>query len=139
VKYVNQLKNPHGTVVVELLSDPHFTFKNVLGADKVETQNGKIKAEIPLKGLFFLPYNLVIYSRRFSSRSSIKYVMEIADFEKPRLGELEFSVSKCWLKVRFVADLPIEIVLAKQLLKKVKNFEENFEEIIRLERIKRKI
>jgi hypothetical protein len=139
VKYVNQVKNPHGTVVVELLSDPHFTFKNVLGADKVETQNGKIKAEIPLKGLFFLPFNLVIYSRRFSSRSSIKYVMEIADFEKPRLGELEFSVSKCWLKVRFVADLPIEIVLAKQLLKKVKNFEENFEEIIRLERIKRKI
>jgi len=120
VKYVNQVKNPHGTVVVELLSDPHFTFKNVLGADKVETQNGKIKAEIPLKGLFFLPYNLVIYSRSFSSRSSIRYVMEIADFEKPRLGELEFSVSKCWLKVKFVADLPIEIVLAKQLLKKVK-------------------
>ena len=139
MKYVNQVKNPHGTVVVELLSDPHFTFKNVLGADKVETQNGKIKAEIPLRGLFFLRYNLVIYSTRFSSRSSIKYVMEIADFEKPRLGELEFSVSKCWLKVRFVADLPIEIVLAKQLLKKVKTFEENFEEIIRLERIKRKI
>jgi len=65
VKYVNQVKNPHGTVVVELLSDPHFTFKNVLGAVKVETQNGKIKAEIPLKGLFFLPYNLVIYSTRF--------------------------------------------------------------------------
>jgi hypothetical protein len=120
VKYVNQVKNPHGTVVVELLSDPHFTFKNVLGADKVETQNGKIKAEIPLKGLFFLRYDSVIYSTRFSSRSSIKYVMEIADFEKPRLGELEFSVSKCWLKVKFVADLPIEIVLAKQLLKKVK-------------------
>ncbi|MEJ2777372.1 STK_08120 family protein [Stygiolobus sp. RP850M] len=139
MKYVNQVKNPHGTVVVELLSDPHFTFKNVLGADKVETQNGKIKAEIPLRGLFFLRYNLVIYSTRFSSRSSIKYVMEIADFEKPRLGELEFSVSKCWLKVRFVADLPIEIVLAKQLLKKVKTFEENFEEIITLERIKRKI
>jgi len=43
------------------------------------------------------------------------------------------------LKVKFVADLPIEIVLAKQLLKKVKNFEENFEENITLERIKRKI
>ena len=54
--------------------------------------------------------------------------MEIADFEKPQLGELEFSVSKCWLKVKFVADLHIEIVLAKQQLKKVKNFEENFEE-----------
>jgi hypothetical protein len=51
---------------------------------------------------------------------------------------LEFSVSKCWLKIRFVAYLPIEIILAKQLLKKVKNFEENFEEIITLERIKRK-
>lgn len=51
MEYVNQVKNPHGTVVIELLSDPHFTFKNVLGADKVETQNGKIKAEIPLKGL----------------------------------------------------------------------------------------
>lgn len=139
MEYVNQVKNPHGTVIVELLSDPHFTFKNVLGADKVETQNGKIKAEIPLKGLFFLPYNLVIYSTRFSSHSSVKYIMEIADFEKPRLGELEFSVSKCLLKVRFVVDLPIEFILAKKLLKKVKNFEENFEEIIRLERIKRKI
>lgn len=139
MEYVNQVKNPHGTVVVELLSDPHFTFKNVLGAERVETQNGKIKVEIPLKGLFFLPYNLVIYSTRFSSRSSVRYVMEIADFEKPRLGELEFSVSKCWLKVRFVADLPIEFVLAKQLLKKLKKFEENFEEIIRLERIKRKV
>lgn len=139
MKLTDEIENEHGTNVLTILSDPFFLFPSMLKATNVEKIDNKYKVEIPIKGIFYLPFNLIIYVTRYTSINSVNYVVNVADFAEHRWGNIRFDIEDKKIKLNLDISLPLDFINSKILEKRVKEFKEKFNELIRIERIKRKI
>ncbi|MUM65098.1 DUF3211 domain-containing protein [Acidianus infernus] len=139
MKLIDEIENEHGTNVLTILSDPFFLFPSMLKATNVEKIDNKYKVEIPIKGIFYLPFNLIIYVTRYTSINSVNYVVNVADFAEHRWGNIWFDIEDKKIKLNLDISLPLDFINSKILEKRVKEFKEKFNELIRIERIKRKI
>jgi hypothetical protein len=139
MKLTSEIENDHGTIVLTILSDPFFLFPAMLKATNVEKIDNKYKVEIQIKGVFYLPFNLITYVTRYTSITSVNYVVNIADFAEHRWGNIKIDVEDKKMKLDLDIPLPLDFINSKILGKRIKEFEKNFNELIRVERIKRKI
>ncbi|EWG06629.1 MAG: hypothetical protein ASUL_08449 [Candidatus Aramenus sulfurataquae] len=139
MKIRRQIEHDHGDSAIFALSDPFFVFKNMFEAN-VEKWDTRYKVEIPLKGLFYLPFNLVVYvTSVLRSTHSVNYVINVADFAEHRWGIVMFKVREDEVDMEVEVEVPLNIVTSRILRKRVERFAENFNEAVRLYRIEKKI
>ncbi len=139
MKILEEFENKHGIYALPILSDPYFLFPSMLKATNVEKMENKYKVEIPIKGIFYMPFNLVIYVTEYTSLDSVNYVINVADFAEHRWGNMKIDVKEDKVKIDLDISLPLDFINSKILGKRIKKFGEKFNELIRIERIKRKI
>ena len=138
MKYSDTIKTSHGAEVIELFKDPAFTFGTLLNAE-VKEQNGEYKVSIPMKGLFYLPFEIVFYTRRFATKRKVNYIAYSPDLTRNRWGSLRIAYENKMLNIDLEMELPFEPISSLILKKRVKKSLKNLEERIRIEKIKRKI
>ncbi|BDC18581.1 STK_08120 family protein [Acidianus sp. HS-5] len=139
MKILEEFENKHEIYALSILSDPYFVFSAMLKATSVEKVENKYKVEIPIKGVFYIPFNLITYVTEYTSINSVNYVINVADFAEHRWGNIRFDVEDKKIKLDLDISLPLDFINSKILGKRIKEFEEKFNELIRIERIKRKI
>lgn len=123
----------------QLFSDPLFLFTNMFEAEvKVDEKKKKFLAYISLKG-FFMPYNLVLEGHTYKSENKVTHSFIILDFAKYRDGTIRVIKESNALRTYIYMHLPLEFINKHVLKKRMMKFYHNFDEIIRVERIKRKI
>jgi hypothetical protein len=138
MKYSDTLKTSHGIEVIELFKDPVFTFGNLLGAE-VKEGTGEYRVGIPVKGLFYLPFEIVFYTRRFASERKVSYIAYSPDLTRNRWGSLQIAYENKTLNINLEIEFPFEPISSLILERRIKKSLKNLEEIVRIEKIKRKI
>ncbi|MCI2414452.1 MAG: DUF3211 domain-containing protein [Candidatus Aramenus sp.] len=133
------IEHDHGDSVIYALSDPVFVFKNMFEAS-VEKWDTWYKVEIPLRGLFYLPFNLVVYiTSVLRSTHSVKYVINVTDFAEHRWGIVMFKERHGLVDMEVDVEVPLNFVTSRILRNRVKGFTKNLNEAVRLYRIEKKI
>ncbi len=139
MKIKRQIEHDHGDSAIFALSDPFFVFQNMFEAN-VEKWDTRYKVEIPLKGLFYLPFNLVVYvTSVLRSTHSVNYVINVADFAEHRWGIVMFKVREGAVDMEVEVEVPLNFITSRILRKRVERFAESFNEAVRLYRIEKKI
>ena len=124
--------------VFYLFAKPDFLFTNMFKAEVTIDEKKKFTAKIPIKG-FLLPFELVLEGYSYSSARKITHVFIIPDFAKHRDGVVRIEKYGGILSFYIKMDLPLSTIYSLVLKKRIWNFRVNFDEIVRIERIKRKI
>ena len=125
--------------VFYLFARPEFLFTNMFKAEvAVDEKKKKFIAKIPLK-TFFLPFELVLEGHSYASARKIVHAFIIPDFAKHRDGIVRIEKLGNLLSFHIKIDLPLNFIHSLVLKKRIWNFRPNFDEIVRIERIKRKI
>lgn len=136
MEYKFQLHKNVEDATFHLLAKPEFLLEKVLGAE-VKFIDKKYVANVPLSALF-LSFNLVLQGHVYGSSRTIIYAFVIPDFAKHRDGIIRIE-RRSYLTFHIRMDLPLNWLYSISLKKRIEKFRENFDEIIRLERIKRKV
>lgn len=124
--------------LIPIFADPNFLLPNLLGALNVEVKENEFKGEIQMSILFgrstFLIYGNVIVSQNY-----VTYIINIPGYGPDKGGRIKISISKGKITIDIDLGIPIESLNSRQIKKKIKEFEKNANELIRIERIRRKI
>ncbi|BFH73851.1 hypothetical protein SJAV_17950 [Sulfurisphaera javensis] len=75
----------------------------------------------------------------YVSGNKINYVFIIPDFAKHRDGIIRFINENKSIRIYLNLTLPLDILYSISIKRRVRDFIANFDEIIRLERIKKKV
>ncbi|WP_338598713.1 STK_08120 family protein [Sulfolobus tengchongensis] len=121
-----------------IFADPQFLLPNLLGALNVEVNGNDFKAEIPMSILFGRG-TFLIHGKIFTSLNSITYVINVAGYGPDKGGKIRIDFNKNVIKIDISLNIPAETLNGRIIKGKVKEFKSNANELIRLERIKRKI
>ncbi len=134
-----RILHSHGESIIYALSDPFFVFPKLFNAN-VERWESRYKVEIPLKGVFYLPFNLVVYvTSAIRSTDSVKYVINVADFAEHRWGVITFKATRDIVDLEVDVSVPLNFVTSRILRKRVDKFAECLNEAVRLYRIEKKV
>jgi len=130
-----EIKEKEAEVILPIFSDPSFLLPNLLGAEEVKVEGKAFTAIIPLS---FFTGAIVIQGSVYEGAAQVRYIFFIAGFED-KSGRIEISAEKEKVKIKVEINAPLGFLNERVLKTRVKKFEKNAEEMIRLERIKRKI
>jgi hypothetical protein len=124
--------------LVAIFSDPNFLLPNLLGAINVDFKENDFRAEIPMS-LLFGKGTYVIYGKIMSSLSSVIYVINVAGYGPDKGGKIRIDLQKGKVTISISLSIPIEPINSRVIKSRIKEFKNKANELIRLERIKRKI
>ncbi|AKA74393.1 DUF3211 domain-containing protein [Saccharolobus solfataricus] len=121
-----------------ILADPNFLITNLLGASNVDIKEGDFTAEVPLSALLGKA-TIVIYGKVFRSLNSITYVINVAGYGPDKGGKIRVQLEKGKIIIDVEFNIPLGFLNARLIKSRIADFKNKANELIRLERIKRKI
>jgi len=124
--------------ILPIFTDPNFLFSSLFQATTVKSDAKSFSAEVPLSKLLG-GGSIVFYGNVYSSPNLVVYVFHVAGFDGSKGGRIEISVEEGRLKINVEIDVPLGFLNERTLKSRLEKFKKNADEIIRLERIRRKI
>ena len=121
--------------LTQIFADPNFLLPNLLGAINVDVKEKSFWCEIPIFG----KSTIVIYGRVLSSQNSVIYVIKVAGYGEDKGGKIAVNLSRGKIKISVDLNIPMERLSSRYLKSRINYFKTNISELIRVERIKRKI
>ena len=129
-----EIEEKDAEVILPIFSDPSFLFPNLLKAESVKVEGKSFSAIIPLS---FLSGTITVQGNVYAGASQVRYIFFVVGFDKG--GIIEISAGEGKLKIKVEIDAPLGFISERTLKSRLEKFKRNAEEIIRLERIRRKI
>lgn len=124
--------------ILPIFSDPNFLFSQLFGATTVKSDGKTFSAEIPLSKLLG-GNSVVFYGNIYSSPSSVIYAFHVAGFEGNKGGRITINAVEGKIRISLELDIPLGFLNERAIKSRIERFKKNADEIIRLERIRRKI
>ncbi|EZQ11716.1 hypothetical protein CM19_00565 [Candidatus Acidianus copahuensis] len=121
-------------VIVKILLDPVFVFKNMFEATTVNLENDSFTANIKI-GLT----EYIVYGRVITGTYKVRYILNLAGYGNDKTGVLLFDITDRVIDISLEMKIPLEFLSSRNLKKRISKFKENFDELVRLERINKKI
>lgn len=122
-------------MLITILSDPSFTLYKILGVETLVSNGNEFKASISL-GLI----SLILHGLIFIGTNKVSYKFYTVGVRKGEGGILEFDLSKAGeVKLIFEYEVILKSLILFSLKRKISKNIKNFDEEIKLERVKRKI
>lgn len=121
-------------IIVKILSDPVFVFKNMFEALTVNLENDSFTANIKI-GLT----EYIVYGRVITGIYKVRYILNVAGYGSDKAGVLLFDITEREININLEMKIPLEFLSSRNIKKKISKFKENFDELVRLERINKKI
>nr|WP_252973211.1 STK_08120 family protein [Saccharolobus solfataricus] len=101
-------------------------------------KEGDFTAEVPLSALLGKA-TIVIYGKVFRSLNSITYVINVAGYGPDKGGKIRVQLEKGKIIIDVEFNIPLGFLNARLIKSRIADFKNKANELIRLERIKRKI
>nr|WP_225968790.1 STK_08120 family protein [Sulfolobus islandicus] len=111
--------------LIPIFADPKFLLTSLLGAN-IQVNNGFFEGKI---------VNYGIHGRVFISYGVVTYII----FIKDKGGKIRVTASKGKILIDIDLSIPLEILNSGLIRRKIDDFKKKAYELIRLERIMRKI
>ncbi|MUM65066.1 DUF3211 domain-containing protein [Acidianus infernus] len=136
MKYSTEISTSHSIdALLTLLSDPSFVLPKIFKSiKKIETTNSRFSATASYLGLTH-----EVNGNVFRSVNEISYVFILRHGKDTGSGKLSFIISNNKVDIIFEYEGWMERLSQSIIIKWIKEFCSNFEEDIRIERIKRKL
>jgi hypothetical protein len=125
--------------IIKIFADPSFLLSNLLGVKNIELKdNGTFVGELTTSTLLGKS-RMIINGRVISSLTSATYIVDIVGYGANKGGKINVKKDGGIITIELDLSLPFEIANKGVIMRHIAYFRNNFNEIIRLERIKRKI
>jgi len=130
--------NNYHETLLPIFADPSFLLTNLLGAINVQVKGNDFTAEIPLSTLLGKA-TMVAYGKVLTSTNIITYVVNIAGYGGDKGGKIKVSINSGKISIEIELDIPLSFLNSRMIKERINEFRNRADELIRLERIKRKI
>jgi len=124
--------------LLPIFADPSFLLTNLLGAINIEVKGNDFTAEIPLSMLLGRA-TMVAYGKIFTSANTVTYIINIAGFGPDKGGKIKVSIETGKIVIEVELNIPLSFLNTRVIKGRINEFKDRANELIRLERIKRKI
>jgi len=121
-----------------IFADPSFLLTNLLGAINVQVKGNDFTVEIPLSTLLGRA-TTIAYGKILTSVNIITYVVNIAGYGGDKGGKIKVSINPGKIIIEVELDIPLSFLNSRVIKEKISEFKNKADELIRLERIRRKI
>ena len=125
-------------MIFTIFADPSFLLTNLLGAINIEVKGNDFTAEIPLSTLLGRA-PIVAYGKIFASANTATYVINIAGYGPDKGGKIKVSIEAGKIVIEVELNIPLSFLNNRVIKARMNEFKDKANELIRLERIKRKI
>jgi len=130
--------NNYDEMLLPIFADPSFLLTNLLGAINVQVKGSDFTAEIPLTTLLGRA-TMVAYGKVLTSANIITYVVNIAGYGGDKGGKIKASINSGKISIEIELDIPLSFLNSRVIKERINEFRNRADELIRLERIRRKI
>ena len=130
--------NEYDETILPIFADPNFLLTNLLGAINVQVKGNEFTAELPLSTLLGRA-TMVAYGKIFTSVNIVTYVVNIAGYGGNRGGKIKVIINSGKISIEIELDIPLSFLNSRVIKERINEFRNRADELIRLERIKRKI
>jgi len=130
--------NNYDEILLPIFADPTFLLTNLLGAINVQVKGNDFTAEIPLSTILGRA-TMITYGKILASANIITYVVNIAGYGGDKGGKIKVSINPGKIIIEVELDIPLSFLNSRVIKEKISEFNNKADELIRLERIKRKI
>ncbi|NON61259.1 STK_08120 family protein [Acidianus sp. RZ1] len=120
---------------IKIFADPEFLLPNLLGREMVKVDGKEFTAQIPMRG----GGAMIAFGSIMVSSNSVTYFIDIAGYGKGKGGKIKLTLNSSTIRIEIDMKLPIEILNAGVIKGRVKDFKTKIEELLRQERIRRKL
>ncbi|MCH4816360.1 MAG: DUF3211 family protein [Saccharolobus sp.] len=121
-----------------IFADPNFLMPNLFGTLNVEVKGSDFTAEVPLSTLLGKA-TMVIYGKIFTSLNSVTYVINVAGYGPDKGGKIRIQLDRGRVVMDIEFNIPLGFLNARLIKSRINDFRDKASELIRLERIKRKL